>query len=161
MTDGKIVLYNGGKGSVDFVADLVGYYNTLGSAAMYLPSRPTRLLDTRNGTGTGGHIAKLAPGGTIKIQVTGLGGVQPQGTSAASLNLTATGATASGYLTMYPDGASRPTASSLNYVVGGSVANMSIMSLGSNGAVRIYNGGSKPIDVIVDLVGSQYTYPPS
>ena len=61
MTDGKVVLYNGGKGSVKFVADLVGYYNPLGSAAMYLPSQPTRLLDTRTGTGTGGQIAKLPP----------------------------------------------------------------------------------------------------
>ena len=77
------------------------------------------------------------------------------------MNLTATGATASGYLTMYPDGPSRPIVSSLNYVVGGSVANMSIMPLGTDGAVRIFNGGSRPIDVVVDLVGSQYTYPPS
>jgi hypothetical protein len=159
MTDGKIVLYNGGKGPVDFVADLVGYYNPAGMAATYLPRQPVRLLDTRNGTGTGGQIAKLGPGQKLTLQVAGVAGVLSNGTKAASVNITATGASASGYLTVYPDGVARPTASSVNYVSGRSVANMSVMPLGSNGAIDIYNGGSKPVDVIVDLNGTYFVYP--
>jgi hypothetical protein len=75
------------------------------------------------------------------------------------LNITVTGTLTSGYLTAYPDGVARPTASSVNYVAGRSVANMSVMPLGSSGAIDIYNGGGKPVDVIVDLNGTYFVYP--
>jgi hypothetical protein len=160
MTDGKVVLFNGGKSAVDFVADLVGYYQyPPGLAATYLPRQPVRLLDTRSGTGTGGQIAKLGPGKTLTLQVAGVAGVLSNGTTAASVNITATGALTSGYLTAYPHGVARPTASSVNYVSGRSVANMSVMPLGSSGAIDIYNGGGKPVDVIVDLNGTYFVYP--
>lgn len=160
MTDGKVVLFNGGKSAVDFVADLVGYYKyPPGMAATYLPRQPVRLLDTRNGTGAGGQIAKLGPGQALTLQVAGVAGVLSNGTTAASVNITATGASASGYLTVYPHGVARPTASSVNYVAGRSVANMSVMPLGSSGAIDIYNGGGKPVDVIVDLNGTYFVYP--
>lgn len=161
MSDGKIVLYNAGPGAVDFVVDLVGYYNLYGDASMYVPLSPYRLLDTRHGTGTGGKVAKIAAGATLKLQVTGADGVVAAGTKAAMLNLTATDATAGGWLVVYPDGTTQPSASALNYVSGQSVANMSIMQVGSDGAIDIFNGGNQAVDVIVDMNGTFFTYPAS
>jgi hypothetical protein len=139
MTDGKITLYNGSSGPVDFIADLVGYYQAGNAGARYYPKAPSRLLDTRS-------TVKLSPGQTIKVPVA-------IGVTAAALNLTAVNATATGYLIAYPDGTSRPNASSLNYVAGQAVANMSIMPVGADGAIEVYNGGSQPVDLIVDLNG--------
>jgi hypothetical protein len=157
MIDGKVVLYNSSTASVSFVADLVGYYNRGGTAAVYLPHAPTRVLDTRNGTGTG-TVAKLGPGRTLKLQIVGHDGIVT-GTSAVALNLTETGATASGYLAAYPDGISRSAASSVNFSTGRTVANMTIMRLGSDGAIEIYNSSSRSVDVIADLIGTYYSYP--
>ena len=139
MTDGKVVLYNGGSAPVDFIADLVGYYQTGDGGARYHPSAPTRLLDTRS-------TVKLGAGQTIKVMVA-------TGVTAASLNLTAVSATATGYLIAYPDGTSRPNASSLNYMAGPAVANMSIMPVGTDGAIEIYNGGTQSVNLLVDRGG--------
>lgn len=152
-------LYNGGTAPVDFVADIVGYYAQWGDAtqgAYYVPASPARILDTRTGVGAAGHIAKIAPGGTITLPVP----TSVAGTVAATLNITATNATSTGYLTLYPHGKSKPLASSINYAAGATVANASIMPLGSGNSIDIYNGGKTAIDVIIDLSGTYFTYVP-
>jgi len=147
---GEVWLYNGGAGDADFVVDLVGYYAYWGvgpNGAYYLPAQPARLLDTRSGP-------QLAPGQTITAHVP----TSAANTVAAELNLTATGATGGGYLIVYPHGHNRPTASSINFTANTSVANATIMRLGSNNSIDIYNGGSHPVDVLVDLEGTYFTY---
>ncbi len=154
--DGKINLFNGGTGSADFITDVVGFYANGGTQALYLPSSPARVLDTRNGTGTG-VTAKIGAGQTITLHLTGANGVAAVGTKAVSLNLTALNGGGSGWLTLYPDGATRPVASSLNYVAGNAIANATIMPVGADGSVQIYNGGTTAVDVIADLTGSYYS----
>ncbi len=156
---GKIVLYNGGSGSVDFIADQVGYYDWFGLNSFYLPAAPTRLLDTRDGTGTGGTVTQIAPGQTLKLDAAAAPGLSHEPTTAIELNITATGANGSGYLTVYPDGSPRPVSSSVNYTRGKSAANLTVMPLGPDGAISIYNGGTTPVDVVADLIGSYFTYP--
>jgi hypothetical protein len=68
------------------------------------------------------------------------------------LNITATGGSRAGYLTVYPAGGSLPLASNVNYGAGQSVPNRVIVGLGTNGAVTIYNGGGT-VDVVVDMNG--------
>jgi hypothetical protein len=158
LSDGKVALHNASGGTVDFVADLVGYYHNLGTASLVVPTAPARVLDTRNGTGTGGTVAKIGPKQHIKLQISGLDGVPSTGATAAELNLTAASPAANGYLTLYPDGVALPTASSLNYRAGHTVANSSVASLGSDGAINVYNGGSSPVDLVIDLSGYYYSY---
>ena len=50
--------------------------------------------------------------------MTGRGGLPATGVGAVVLNVTATGPTAQGYLTVYPTGGTRPTASNLNFMPG-------------------------------------------
>ena len=112
---------------------------------------PARLLDTRTGLGQPSS-APVGPGATIELQVTGRGGVPATGVSAAVVNITAVGPTASGFLTVYPTGANRPGISNVNFVPGDVVPNMVTVALGTGGRISISNPlGST--HVLADVVG--------
>jgi len=66
--------------------------------------------------------------------------------------VTATGPTAASYLTVYPGGSARPTASSLNYVAGQTIPNLVLVNLGTGNKVTFYNYAGT-VNVIADLVG--------
>jgi len=102
---------------------------------------PTRLLDTRTGT-------KPAPGAVLDLRVTGTGGV-PAGAAAVVVTLTATEADGAGYVTAYPCSASRPVASNVNVVPGGTTPNLATVALGTAGDICIYV--SVATHVLVDL----------
>ncbi|MGA8723600.1 MAG: hypothetical protein WB565_01030, partial [Acidimicrobiales bacterium] len=89
--------------------------------------------------------------GTLDVQVTGNGGI-PSGAAAVVANVTATGATAQSFLTVYPEGASQPTASDLNFTAGETVPNLCVAKLSSAGGLAIYNAlGS--VNALVDVAG--------
>jgi hypothetical protein len=159
VSDGRVVLANGGGGTVDFVADLVGYYHHYGTAAVILPVQPTRILDTRTGAGTGGHIAKLGAGQSVTLKVAGLNTIPSSGAVAAELNLTVTNDAGAGWVSAYPGGGtSVPSASSLNFRSGQTVANAAVTPIGPDGTIVLHNGSGAPIDLIVDLSGFYYGY---
>lgn len=112
----------------------------------YTAITPRRVMDTR--TGTGAPKTKVGPGGRISLSIPGL----PVGTTAVTLNVTVTNPTAAGYLTVYPAGATRPTASNVNFVRGQTVANLVVVSVGPGGKVTFYNSAGT-VDVIADLAG--------
>src|SRR5690606_13337358 len=89
---------------------------------------PARLLDTRPGEPTIDGLASGAgavqPGGALSLQVTGRGGVPASGVDAVVLNVTVTEPTDAGYVTVWPTGEPRPTASNLNYTAGQTVPNL-------------------------------------
>ena len=60
----------------------------------------------------------LTAAGTLNVQVTGVYGTVPAGASAAVLNVTAVDPTASGFLTVFPEGTTMPTVSNLNFTPG-------------------------------------------
>ena len=80
----------------------------------FYPIKTRRILDTRSGLGA---PARAVPGGgTLHLQVAGVGGVPATGAGAVVLNLTETASSTSGFASIYPSGQPRPTASSINYV---------------------------------------------
>jgi PKD repeat protein len=115
-----------------------------------VPFGPRRILDTRHGTGTGGTVAKVPAGGTLRLKVTGDG--IPDGTAAVALNVTVTNPTAPGYVSVHPDGGARPTVSTLNFVAGQTVANATIVPVGTDGYVDLYSYGSA-VDLVADVTG--------
>jgi len=123
---------------------------TLGSDLT--PIGPTRVLDTRDGTGTGGTIAKVGPGKTLVFKVAGVGQI-PAGATAVALNLTATNPTSNGFLTAYGDGTSLPTASNVNYGKGATVANDAIVPIGADGEIDITNSSTGSTDIVADASG--------
>jgi Bacterial Ig-like domain (group 3) len=104
---------------------------TIITAPAYAPVTPVRILDTRNGTGTA--KAPVGPGGTVILQVTGVDGVPASGVTAVVLNVTATGPTASSFVTVYPDGGTRPVASNLNFTRGQTIPNLVVVPVGATG----------------------------
>ena len=117
----------------------------------YQPLNPARILDSRDGTG-GVPRRQVGPGVTISLAVPGRGGVPPSGADAVVLNVTVTNTTAPSYLTVYPEGSSRPGTSSLNWTAGVTVANLVTVPIGVNGTVSFFNGGGQT-DVVVDVEG--------
>jgi hypothetical protein len=116
----------------------------------FTPYGPTRLLDTRYGTGVA--KGKLAAGGTIKLQIAGTGTI-PAGVTAAVLNLTVTGPSAAGFITAYGDGLSRPGTSNVNFTAGQTVPNLAIVPVGPDGAVDLYNRSGGSTDLVADIAG--------
>ncbi len=152
---GQVSLYNGSAGSTHVVADVFGYYSNgddfdsrSGGATLALP--PSRILDTRSGVGA--PAAAVRPGATVVLQVAGVGGVPTTGVGSAILNVTVTGPTGSGYLTVYP-GPARPLASNLNFTPGLTVPNLVVTPVNGAGQVLIYNGSAGYVHVVADVTG--------
>lgn len=101
------------------------------------PITPSRLLDTRDGTGAA--LGKIGPEGVIELQVAGVGGVPTDGAGAVVLSVTVTEPTAPSFITVWPTGEARPTASSLNMFPGDVVPNLVIAKLGDSGRVSLFN----------------------
>jgi hypothetical protein len=153
--DGHVDVYNQ-SGNTDVVVDLEGYFVPgNGPSGLFNPLPPLRIADTRAGSGAPNAGQTLGAGDVRHVQVDGAGGVPSTGVQAVVLNVTATGPSASSYLTAYPGGADRPLASNLNFTSRQVVPNRVIVPVvgGSTpGTVDIYNlAGS--VDVAVDVTG--------
>ncbi|MEU8759364.1 hypothetical protein [Streptomyces sp. NPDC048659] len=142
VTDGYVELYNK-NGSVDLLADIAGYYAEGTSGSTYQPVSPKRLMDTRDGTG----VAKgaIQAGGTVTLAVT-----EP-GVTAVALNITATNATAAGFVSAYPYGTARPNVSNVNFEAGRTVPNMAVVPV-KDGKITFYNRAGS-VDVLADVAG--------
>ncbi len=106
---------------------------------------PARILDTRGG-------APIGQGQQRAVQVAGVGGVPAIGVSAVVLNVTGTQPTAATFLTVWPSGSPRPTASSLNLVPGQTAPNLVTVKVGPDGKVLIYNNAGST-HVLADVAG--------
>ena len=122
------------------------------AAGAYTPLKPARVLDTRKKLGVT-TITPVGPGKTIDLQVSGRGGV-PSGTTATSvvLNVTVVAPTSEGYVTLYPTGAARPVASSVNFNKAFTGANLVTVKLGTGGKVRFFNASGNT-HVVADVMG--------
>ncbi|GAA1188871.1 hypothetical protein F4556_004165 [Kitasatospora gansuensis] len=149
VTDDTVWFHVGGTagdpGSVQLVADLQGYYGEHGTA--FTSAGPARVLDTRDGGG-----AALQPGQVLDLPIAGIKGV-PANATAVTLNMTATQSAAAGYLTVFPHGTQRPTASNLNWAPGQTIANLVTVPV-TDGKVSIYAGsGQGGVHVVADVAG--------
>jgi hypothetical protein len=145
---GQVSIFNF-WGLADVVVDVSGYFTDAsaapGTGKQFTSVSPLRLIDTRLTGQT------MGAGGKVTLQVSGLTGV-PSGASAVILTVTVTNTNAPSFLTVYPSTVALPTASDLNWVGGMTVANLTVASLGSTGAITFFNAGGLS-DVVVDLAG--------
>lgn len=153
-----------------FASWIDGYLGDPGAVGTFNPVAPVRILDTRIGTGAL-MSQPLAPGQSVFPQVTGMGGVPVTGVTAVTVNVTVTGPTSGGWLTLYPAGQPLPTASNLNFAAGQTVPNFVTVKLGQGGKIGVDNTGivtntlppgfftdnpapgAGTVHVIIDLVG--------
>ena len=150
--NGKIELYNGGATAVDLLADVSGYLSATAPDA-YMPVDPTRVWDTRQLSGW-----TLSGGSSEPAWLEGDNGsatseLFPSGATLVA-NTTVTNARGSGYLSVYPSGASRPATSNVNFGTGQTIANLAILdTTGPSQEVDVYNGATGSVDVIFDVFG--------
>jgi hypothetical protein len=120
----------------NLLADLTGWMT---DGFVPTPS-PTRLLDTRNG---GRLVANVVRPLTVSNA--------PPGATAAVINVTATGPSAAGFVTVFPCGGPTPTVSNLNFDAGQTTPNLVIS--GTDAAHNVCLTSSVDNDIIVDLSG--------
>ncbi|MFF9841425.1 FlgD immunoglobulin-like domain containing protein [Streptomyces sp. NPDC013740] len=148
VRDGKVTLYNF-TGGLDLIADVAGSYTMEGRGDRFTPVTPARVLDTRGGLGA--PRAKVGAAGTVSVRLAGRGGLPASGVSAVVLNVTATNVSASTYVSVYPYGTQRTSASNLNVTAGRTVANAVIVPV-KDGKVTLYNHAGS-VDLLADVSG--------
>lgn len=117
----------------------------------YLSLPPTRVLDTRDGTG-GVAVAKVGAGQTLAVHMLGNHNIPASGVSAVVLNVTVADQTASSYLSVCPATPCGGAFSNLNFTPGAPVPNLVEATLGSGGNVYFFNLAGT-VNVIADVFG--------
>jgi hypothetical protein len=122
------------------------------STLSFVAVAPCRLADTRAAYGFTGQYGPPSMAATVarNFTITGQCGI-PVGASAVSFNFTAAGTLARGYLTVYPQGATPPNVSTLNYTTGETIANAAVVPLGVSGGIAVYAAAG--LDLIIDVNG--------
>jgi ABC-type branched-subunit amino acid transport system substrate-binding protein len=120
------------------------------SAGTYVPVAATRVMDTRIGLGAKGSVGA---GKGVALTVAGVGPVPSSGVSAVVLSLTVTSPTKSGDVTVYADGAARPSTTNLSFAAHETVSNLVVAGIGRDGKVDFYNASGGTVALIADLSG--------
>lgn len=152
----RIKVHNSAGVPVDFLVDVVGYYSP--SGALFYPTDPTRVLDTRTAQGGEGAIGS----GTAEERSVGVGFAAadphaqqvPAGATSIAYNLTVTAPAAAGHLRVRPAGTPLISASTINWPGPAYTrANATIVAISPDRQVTIYNGSSGPADALIDTLG--------
>jgi hypothetical protein len=149
---GGIEIYNH-NGKTDVLVDVEGYYTATpltNGSGLYNAISPVRAL------GTLAAGAAVAANSSVAIPVTGTTTGVPASATAVVGNVTAAGATASSFLSLYPAPAvtTEPTFSNLNFGIqktNVAIANRVTVPIGTGGDIEVYNhAGSVNVDFDVD-----------
>jgi YVTN family beta-propeller protein len=157
-----ICVYNS-MGTIDFLIDVNGWFGNGSEAppgALFYAVPPTRICDTRAGSGTPCAGASLTSRGIDIIPVAGVVAVPADGGPASPVaviaNLTGVAGNAATVFTLYPSDASRPLASDLNPEAGDVIANLAIVKIATSGPlvgdVDLFNSVGD-INAILDVAG--------
>lgn len=133
---------------VHLLVDVNGAF-TPNAAGTFVATSPSRLFDTRSG-----HRAPLRPlraGQTLSVDVKAPGTGVPANAQAVVVNLTAHRPSSLGFVTAWPCGEPRPTASNLNPRRGETRPNTAIVPIPSDGRICFLSDTST--DLFADLLG--------
>jgi hypothetical protein len=140
-------------GSTQLIFDVTGYFTADATGSTYHPlAGPVRIVDSRIALGL---PTKLSNGVPQNFQVTGAGGV-PAGATAITGNLTVTGQTALGYVSLTTASQATPSTSTINFPVGDDRANGVTTPLGAGGtlwAVYKSNTVGASTQLVIDVTG--------
>ena len=115
-----------------------------GAPASYVALAPSRVFDTRPSN-------RVTVNSTVNVAVLDRAGVPANDVAAVFVNVTAVDAVDAGFLTVWPTGTTRPTASMLNVGAGGTVANGALVRVGTGGSISVFS--STAAHVLVDVQG--------
>ncbi|HEY5487432.1 MAG TPA: hypothetical protein VIK06_07285 [Candidatus Limnocylindrales bacterium] len=118
----------------------------------YVPVDPKRLLDTRKGLGLAGTFVSHVP----RTFVVADGAPVPPDAIAVTGNLTVTGQTSGGFVTLGPTVGSSPAFSTINFPLGDNRADGVSVALGAGGtlqAVFVGASGTSATQLVFDVTG--------
>jgi secreted trypsin-like serine protease len=141
-TNGQVCVFT--NVATDIIVDMTGFSPPAPDAMQAIT--PSRLLDTRT-------TSRPQARSITRITIDSRGGV-PRTAGAVMLNVTATGASSPGYLTIYPCGSAPPNASNLNYTAGQTIANTAYTQVGTDNQVCIFS--SAATNIVVDITGYSF-----
>ena len=138
----------------DLIVDVNGYFGATGSAGAlhFYAITPCRIADTRSSQGKTGAFGppSLAAGANRNFQVTSSGCGVPSLAQAYSLNITVVPQGPLAYLSAWPAGQGFPGVSTLNSVLGNTIANAAIVPA-SSGSITVM--AASATDLILDING--------
>lgn len=145
------LVFQGSAGSsADLIVDVTGYFVQGDAGALYIPIAPSRVLDTRYGTGLSGPFAAGSP---RDMAVAGTMGI-PSGAVGVTGNATVVGSTRAGYVTLGPSVESAPATSTINFPTGDTRANGFDLQLGSGRLAAVYTAAPGALThLIIDITG--------
>ncbi|MGW5846938.1 peptidoglycan recognition protein family protein, partial [Streptomyces sp. NPDC055254] len=117
--------------------------------AGFVPLAPKRLMDTRSGLGV--RQGPVGGQGVVTLPVAAATGAAPGTVTAVVLNVTATNPTESSFVSVYPSGTTRSSASNLNFTPGRTIPNLVVVPV-VDGKVSFFNN-SGSVDLIADITG--------
>ncbi len=164
-SSGMVSVYNSSSSSVELVVDLEGYFAT-NSGDFLTSSSPSRILDTRcsavlepsycvseNLPVSNSSIPSASPPYSLVVQVAGDGSIPLTGVAAVVANVTVVGASSGGYLSIYPDGETRPSISNLNFTTGETTSNMAVITVAADGKIDVYSSAKGATNIVIDVLG--------
>jgi hypothetical protein len=161
--DNSVCVYNA-AGNINVILDANGWFGSGSAAAgdQYQPIGPSRICDTRTGSGLPCAGETLGSGGIDHVVVAGEGGVPASGASHPALaviaNLTAIAPSAATYLTLYPANLTKtPGVSDLNVNPGEVLPNLAVVQIDTtgdshNGDVDLFNAAGNA-NAVIDIEG--------
>ena len=153
---GKLAaLYKSSAGkSTHLLVDITGYFLAGNTHATYATLTPVRILDSRP-TSPIGPSGAFHPSAPRQVHVAGGNGIPPDAI-AITANLTVTGQTQPGFLSVTPNSVTNPSTSTLNFPLGDTRANGASLPLNGTGDLYIvYNtsSGTGTTHVLLDVTG--------
>ncbi len=143
--NGAIRVSHESFGPAHYLVDVFGYFPT----GSFVSVNPTRVFDSRKASGGRGL---LRDGESYVVAVAGVAGVPNTGVGAVLANITVTGPTRGGYVSVWPNGVAQPNTSVLNFSATQTKPNLAVLTLGAAGAVNVFvSTGST--NVLIDVLG--------
>ncbi|MBR7838148.1 hypothetical protein KDL01_33055 [Actinospica durhamensis] len=160
-SDGKIEFTNSSTGTVQIIADMAGYYTAAGGDA-FIPMKPWRALDTRNGTGQESSLTYPVAADSPPVwwfddefDGTGYWDGGPGQVAALVLNVTVVSPAANGLLVAYSGvSSSVPTASNINFLKGQTIPSMVMVACNPRSdQPALYNESKGTTQLVADVFG--------
>lgn len=151
VPDAVWVINQSGKTVSPSAYDLRAAQARTATGATFVPIEPLRVLDTRVGTGLSGSFVSGTP---RSFEVAGVG-VIPDDAIAVTGNVTVTGQTSAGYVSITPSPTLVPTSSTINFPSGDTRANNLTVSLNTSGDLAaVFKGSSgRRAHILLDITG--------
>ncbi|HEY7827883.1 MAG TPA: hypothetical protein VIB99_06595 [Candidatus Limnocylindrales bacterium] len=145
---------NGGK-HASLILDVTGYFRA-SSGDKYQPVAPSRILDSRSDPTIHSFVSDIPQ----SFQVRGDALTDPTiltipaDATAITANLTVTGQTRAGYVSLTPDPTATPGTSTINFPLKDVRANGLTVPIAADGTVAaVFKGGGGKVDLVIDVTG--------